>query len=130
MKDYEGLSKDDARAAWGAVFREIPPGAGFKTGDFVKESWGGYYRRTTHPSEGKWFTSTVVGRAYSTSNTTEIKNTSPKTLISTKLKVLRDEKKAWPRRYTTEHIAAGGKERNFDELKDLVIPKKKNLMVS
>ena len=30
-----------------AVFKEIRPGAGFKTGDFAKEKLGGGYRRTT-----------------------------------------------------------------------------------
>ena len=33
--------------ARGTVFREVRPGAGFKTGDFVKEKLGGGYRRTT-----------------------------------------------------------------------------------
>ena len=29
------------------VFQEVPPGAGFKTGDFVKETFGGGYRSKT-----------------------------------------------------------------------------------
>ena len=40
------LSNDNVGVAWGTVFEEIWPGAGFKTGDFVKNGWGGY-RRTT-----------------------------------------------------------------------------------
>ena len=36
-----GLSNDDVRVARGTVFQEIRPGAGFKTGDFVKEKLGG-----------------------------------------------------------------------------------------
>ena len=32
------------RVARDTVFQEIRPGAGFETGDFVKESWGGYRR--------------------------------------------------------------------------------------
>ena len=50
MKNYLGtnflfaqniLSNDDAWVAWGTKFQEILPGAGFKTGDFVKEKLGG-----------------------------------------------------------------------------------------
>ena len=37
----EGLSNDDVVAARVTVFQEIRPGAGFKTGDFVKEMLGG-----------------------------------------------------------------------------------------
>ena len=36
-----GLSNDDVRVVRGAVFQEIRPGAGFQTGDFVKEKLGG-----------------------------------------------------------------------------------------
>ena len=35
--DCKGLSNDDVGVARGTVFQEIRPGAGFKTGDFVKE---------------------------------------------------------------------------------------------
>ena len=34
----KGLWKDGAWVAWGTVFQEMRPGAGFKTGDFVKEN--------------------------------------------------------------------------------------------
>ena len=37
----KGLSNDDAGAARGTVFQEVRPGAGFETGDFVKETLGG-----------------------------------------------------------------------------------------
>ena len=37
----KGLSKVDVGVARGIVFQEIRPGAGFKTGDFVKERLGG-----------------------------------------------------------------------------------------
>ena len=37
----KGLSNDGIGAATGAVFQEIWPGVGFKTGDFVKETLGG-----------------------------------------------------------------------------------------
>ena len=43
---YEELSKYGIGVANGTVFQETRPGVGFKTGDFVKKSWGGY-RRTT-----------------------------------------------------------------------------------
>ena len=33
----KGLSNDDVGVARGTVFQEIRPGAGFKTGNFVKE---------------------------------------------------------------------------------------------
>ena len=33
----KGLSNDDIGAARGTVFQEIRPGAGFKTGHFVKD---------------------------------------------------------------------------------------------
>ena len=42
----EGLSTDDVRVARVTVYQEIRPGAGFKTGDFIKEKLGGGYRRT------------------------------------------------------------------------------------
>ena len=33
----------------GTAFQEIPPGAGFETGDFdIKRSWRGYRRTTLH----------------------------------------------------------------------------------
>ena len=35
------LSNDDVGAERDTVFQEIRPGAGFKTGDFVKENSGG-----------------------------------------------------------------------------------------
>ena len=37
----KGLSDDDVGAARVTVFQETRPGAGFKTGDFVKEKLGG-----------------------------------------------------------------------------------------
>ena len=42
----EGLSNDGVGVTRGTVFQETRPGAGFKTGEFVKEKLGGY-RRTT-----------------------------------------------------------------------------------
>ena len=41
MEDV-GVSRD-------TVFQEIRPGAGFETGDFVKEKLGGYRRTTPRP---------------------------------------------------------------------------------
>ena len=38
---YEVLSKDDVGVGRGSVVEEIQPGAGFETGDFVKEGLGG-----------------------------------------------------------------------------------------
>ena len=35
------------RVSRDTVFQEIRPGDGFETGSFVKEKWGGGYRRTT-----------------------------------------------------------------------------------
>ena len=37
----KGLSIDGVGVSRGAVFQEIRPGAGFETGDFVKEKLGG-----------------------------------------------------------------------------------------
>ena len=37
----EGRSNDDVGVATGTVFQELRPGAGFKTGDFVKAKLGG-----------------------------------------------------------------------------------------
>ena len=37
----KGLSNDGVGVARGTVFQKIITGAGFKTGDFVEESWGG-----------------------------------------------------------------------------------------
>ena len=37
----ESLSNDDAGVPRGPEFQEVRPGAGFKTGDFVKEKLGG-----------------------------------------------------------------------------------------
>ena len=37
----KGLSNDDVGTARGTVFREIRPGVGFKTGEFVEEKLGG-----------------------------------------------------------------------------------------
>ena len=37
----EGLSNDDVGVARGIVFQEMRPGATSKTGDFVKEMFGG-----------------------------------------------------------------------------------------
>ena len=34
-------SNEDVGAARGSVFQELRPGAGFKTGDFIKERLGG-----------------------------------------------------------------------------------------
>ena len=36
----KGLSNDYVGAAWGTVFQEIRPDAGFKTGDFAEEKLG------------------------------------------------------------------------------------------
>ena len=36
-----GLSIDDVGVSRGTVFHEVRPGAGFETGDFVKEKDGG-----------------------------------------------------------------------------------------
>ena len=36
-----GVSNDDIEVERGTVFQEIRPRAGFKTGDFIKKSWGG-----------------------------------------------------------------------------------------
>ena len=47
----KGLSNDDVGVARGTLFREIWPGAGFKTGDFVKEKMGGLpIERLAHAS--------------------------------------------------------------------------------
>ena len=35
------LSNDDVGVAGGTVFQEVRPGAGFRTGAFVKEKFGG-----------------------------------------------------------------------------------------
>ena len=37
----KGLSTDDVGVSMDTVFQEIRPGAGFGTGDFVKETLGG-----------------------------------------------------------------------------------------
>ena len=37
----EGLSNDDVGVSGDTVFKEIRPGAGFDTGDFVEEKSGG-----------------------------------------------------------------------------------------
>ena len=42
----KGLSNDDVGVAMGTVFQEIRPGAGSKTGDFVKKRWRGNSRTT------------------------------------------------------------------------------------
>ena len=42
----KGLSNDDVGGTRGTAFQEIRPGAGFETGDFVKEKLGGD-RRTS-----------------------------------------------------------------------------------
>ena len=34
---WKGISNDNVGVARGAVFQEVRPGSGFKTGDFVKE---------------------------------------------------------------------------------------------
>ena len=41
--DCKGLSNDDVGAARVTVFQKMRRGAGFKTGDFVKEKLGGSY---------------------------------------------------------------------------------------
>ena len=46
----KGLSNYDVGGTRGTVSHDIWPGAGFKTGDFVKEKLGGGYGRTT----GEW----------------------------------------------------------------------------
>ena len=38
----KSLSIDDVGVARDTVFQEVRPGAGFETGDFVKEMLGGY----------------------------------------------------------------------------------------
>ena len=38
---------DDVGVSTDTVFQEIRPGAGFETGDFVKEKLGGDYRSAT-----------------------------------------------------------------------------------
>ena len=43
---FNELSKNDVGVARGTVFQGVRLGAGFKTGDFVKEKCGGY-RRTS-----------------------------------------------------------------------------------
>ena len=45
----KGPSNDDVGAARGTVLQGIRSGAGLKTGDFVKESWGGYRGMTPQP---------------------------------------------------------------------------------
>ena len=47
----KGLSIDDVGVSRDTVLREIRPGAGFETGDFIKEKLGGLYRRTTPGQE-------------------------------------------------------------------------------
>ena len=50
-----GLSIDDLGMSRDTVFQEIRPGAGFETGDFVKEKLGGLYiveRLTTREKLG------------------------------------------------------------------------------
>ena len=37
----KGLSIDDVGVSRDTMFHEIPPGAGFETGDFVKDKLGG-----------------------------------------------------------------------------------------
>ena len=37
----DGISNDDVGVAKGTVFQALRPGAGFKTGDFVEEKFGG-----------------------------------------------------------------------------------------
>ena len=52
----EGLSKDDGGVARGTIFKDIRPGVGIITGDFVKESFGGGgggYRK--NDSSAMWF---------------------------------------------------------------------------
>ena len=44
----EGLSNHDVGVARGIVFQETRPGAGFKTGDFVKEKLGGLPWNDSH----------------------------------------------------------------------------------
>ena len=46
----KGLSIDDVEVSRDTVVQEIRPGAGFETGDFVKETLGGLrlHRGTTH----------------------------------------------------------------------------------
>ena len=41
----KGLSNDDVGGARGTILEEIQPGAGFKTGDFVKEVGGATVER-------------------------------------------------------------------------------------
>ena len=43
----KGRSNDGVGVARGIVFQALRPGAGFQTGDFVKEKLGGGYRTTT-----------------------------------------------------------------------------------
>ena len=41
LRICEGLSNGDIGVAMGTVPQERRPGVDFKTGDFVKEKWGG-----------------------------------------------------------------------------------------
>ena len=46
----KGLSIDDVGVSRESAFQEMRPGAGFETGDFVKEQLGGGYRSKTTAS--------------------------------------------------------------------------------
>ena len=44
----KGRSNDDVGIARGTGFQALRPGAGFKTGDFVKNIWGAAVERLIH----------------------------------------------------------------------------------
>ena len=69
--------------ARGTVFQELRPGAGFKTGDFVKEKLEGGYRRTTqdrHNRARQGRAGVVQGRAGSEMRGVLLVPSSPPTL--------------------------------------------------
>ena len=49
----KGLSIDGVGVSRDTVFQEVRRGAGFESGDFVKEKLGGLPCRTTHPLKKK-----------------------------------------------------------------------------
>ena len=62
----KGLSNDDVGAARGTIFQEIRPGAGFKTGDFVKEMLGGATVERLQPQEQNVVKNTTTRTATTT----------------------------------------------------------------
>ena len=59
----KGLSNDDVGEARGTVFQKIRPGAGFETGDFVKEKLGG--GATVERLVAKWNNITLLRDPFS-----------------------------------------------------------------